>query len=114
MNFVKQNYEKGDFKLVDNKIPAGILYDRDDCKLVEIAANNLQQDIEKVTGATPVVMTNLEDLNNNAVIIGTVGQSKYIDRLIKESKVDSSDISGKWEKCAKTFRKCFLCAVYFR
>ncbi len=100
MNIVKQDYEKGDFRLVDNKIPAGILYDKDDYKLVEIAANNLQQDIEKVTGAAPAIITDLKDINNNTVVIGTIGQSKYIDRLIKEGKIDSSDISGKWEKCA--------------
>jgi len=100
MNIVKQDCEKGDFKLVSDNVPAGILYDENDCKLIEIAANNLRQDIERVTSSNPAISTNIEDINNNAVIIGTIGKSKYIDRLIKEGKIDSSDISGKWEKFA--------------
>jgi hypothetical protein len=97
MKIVKQKYEDGDFKLVEDNNAAGILYDKNDCKVVEIAANHLRQDIERVTGSSPVISTNLENINHNAVIIGTIGQSKYIDRLIQENKIDHSGISGKWE-----------------
>jgi len=100
MSIVKQDYAEGDFKLVDDNIPTGILYDKNDYKVVEIAANHLRQDIERVTGTNPAISSNLEDINNSAVIIGTIGQSKYIDQLVKEGKIDPSGISGKWETYA--------------
>src|SRR5208282_812002 len=33
----------------------------------------------------------------NVVIIGTIGKSAIIDRLIRKNKIDASAISGKWE-----------------
>ena len=66
---IKQSYEEGDFKLVCDNVPAGILYDKDDCKLVEIAADNLRKDIERVTGSNPAITTNAEAINNDIVII---------------------------------------------
>ena len=99
-DFVKQDYEQGDFKLVFENGSAGIFYDKSDYKVVEIAANLLAGDIERVTGLKPSVYTDLEQASGNVVIAGTIGHNKLIDQLIKEGKIDASHIAGQWETYA--------------
>jgi hypothetical protein len=96
-NIIKQDYSEGDFKLVLNNVAAGIYYDHNDYKVVEIAAGHLATDIENVTGTVPDIITNIDEPLNNIVLIGTIGRNKLINKLIEEGKIDTSGISGKWE-----------------
>ena len=59
--------------------------------------NLFQTDITKVTDAKPVILTELTDQLKKVVIIGTIGKSPVINRLIEEKKLDVNDIKGKWE-----------------
>ncbi len=61
------------------------------------AAGDLQQDIVSVTGKEPRLLTQEDALSSNAVIIGTLGSSAVIDRLVEDGKLDVSGISGQWE-----------------
>lgn len=99
-DIIKRDYEQGDFKLVYDNIPAGIFHEADDYKVVEIAADLLAADIEKVTGIKPAVNTSMEQISGNVVIVGTIGRSKLIDKLIEEGKINAADITGKWETYA--------------
>lgn len=36
--------------------------------------------------------------NGEAVIVGTIGHSRWIDRLVEEGKLDISTIQGGWER----------------
>ncbi len=99
-DIVKQDYEEGDFKLVFDKIAAGIYHDQNDYKVVEIAVNHLAEDIKNVTGVTPVVYTDSGKAGNSVVIVGTIGRSELIDRLIKEGKINSAGVAGQWETYA--------------
>ena len=99
-DIVKQNYEGGDFKLVFNGTPAAIYYDSNDYKVVEIAANLLAEDIKNVTGLMPPIYTDLKQIKDSAVIIGTIGHSKLIDQLINQGKINHVDITGQWETYA--------------
>ncbi len=99
-DFVKLNYEEGDFKLVYNDVPAGILHDVNDSKVVGIAVNHLAKDIANVTGMMPPIYMDLGHIDNNIVIVGTIGHNKLIDQLIKEGKIDSAGIAGQWETYA--------------
>ena len=87
VNFDKQ---KGGFDLTKCSINCA----DDEWEGVKIAAQNLQEDIYKVTGARPA-------LNNpNAeykLIVGTIGKSKTTDALIKKQKLDVTAVKGKWE-----------------
>jgi hypothetical protein len=96
-NIIKQDYDEGDFKLVFNSIAAEIYYEQNDYKVVEIAANHLAKDIENVTGSVPDVITDINKLGNSIVIIGTLGKNEIINKLIKEGRIDTSGITGKWE-----------------
>lgn len=99
-NIVKQNYEEGDFKLVFNNTSATVFYDPNDYKVVEIAANLLAEDIKNVTGLMPPVYTDLKQIKDSTVVVGTIGHSKLIDQLIKEGKINHVGIAGQWETYA--------------
>ena len=87
----------GSFVIVQDKVLAAIYVDPNDHAGVVRAAHNLQADIGRVTGRTPP-STKLEaDLSAATIIVGTVGKSAMIDRLVKEHKIDATAIDGKWE-----------------
>jgi hypothetical protein len=88
---------KNSFPLVQNRLAAPLLVDTNDFPGVIIAANNLQTDISRVTGITPIMLSEESNPGTNVVIIGTLGKSEIIDRLIRAGKIDPSAISGKWE-----------------
>jgi hypothetical protein len=79
-----------------NSAPAGLLVDTNDFSGVRIAANNLRTDISRVTGVLPAAI-NSENPGANQIIIGTLGKSEMIDRLMREKKIDVSAIKDKWE-----------------
>ena len=81
---------------------ATIVVDEQDWKGVIRAANDLGDDVRKVTGvASPV---RIEKWNNGkiedgvgSIIVGTIGKSRLIDKLIKQKKLDVKKIKGRWE-----------------
>ncbi len=82
------------FSLVSNNQQVTICIDKEDHRVVEIAADILAADILKVSGKQ-ISVTN--ELTSNSIIAGTIGHSKLIDRLISEEKIDASELKGKWE-----------------
>lgn len=79
--------------------PTPIIIDEGDSKTVAIAAGLLAEDLGRVGGTTANVLHNIKTAPNGgeAVIIGTLGASKQIDRIVADNKIDVSAISGKWE-----------------
>ena len=74
---------------------ATIVVDENDWKGVIRAANDLSDDVRKVCGtASPVVSGFAAD---KSIIVGTIGKSRLIDKLIKQKKLDIKKIKGKWE-----------------
>ncbi len=91
---VKHNYKNGDFKLVHQSVPANILTSATDFKVVQIAANDLAADVERVTGKKPFTLEPGQS-SANAVIIGTLGKNPLIDDLVK----------GRQDRCVADSRK---------
>ena len=79
---------------------ATIIVDENDWEGVIRAANNLGDDVRKVTGVeAPVVESNSLTshlLPLTSIYVGTIGKSKAIDRLIKQKKLDIKPIKGRW------------------
>jgi hypothetical protein len=102
INFSKESYIS--FKGGENmlclsagKFSVPLVINSNDFAGVIRAAKNLQQDIFSVSGAKPeICFDNIPD-SKNPIIIGTIGKSSMIDNLIKEKKIDVSDIKDKWE-----------------
>ena len=88
------------FCIAKNGKTAQIVVDKNDWKGVIRAANNLGDDIRKVTGVSGAVrLMNNEQMTNNqpCIIAGTIGKSRAIDRLIKQKKLDVKKVKGQWE-----------------
>ncbi|MDR2621280.1 MAG: glycosyl hydrolase 115 family protein [Dysgonamonadaceae bacterium] len=79
------------FPLALNSYPTNITTDESDKGILR-AINDLHEDFRRVTGFRP------QTHPSNAIIIGTVGQSALIDRLINEGKIEQKEITGKTEK----------------
>lgn len=75
---------------------ATILVDPKDHQVVHIAAGMLADDLERVTGRKPEVLMQADALHT-AVIIGTLGHNRWVDRLVGEGKLDVTAIRGRWE-----------------
>ncbi len=88
-----------DFCLADNGKAATIAVDTNDWKGVLRAANDLREDVNRVTGVTPTLQTTskLPQGEGRHVIIGTIGKSKLIDLLIKQKKLNVDGVRGEWE-----------------
>jgi endo-1,4-beta-D-glucanase Y len=87
----------GSFCLAQRDRLATLYIDSQDNAGVLHAVKDLQADIERVTDRKPTVTHELTGLGTSAVIIGTIGKSPIIDRLIRNRKIDAIQITGKWE-----------------
>jgi hypothetical protein len=90
-------FSGGSFTLAQKNEVAVLYVDSQDYPGVVRAVNDLQADVNRVTGRIPKIANDEKDLGKNAVIIGTIGKSPLIDRLIRDGKVDANQIVGKWE-----------------
>ena len=95
-HYVEFDPATGSFPLF-NQNPAAIVTDANDWPGVVRAANDLAADLKRVTGQLPSICHELKSAGKNLVIVGTIGKSEFIDRLILEKKIDASEIAGKWE-----------------
>lgn len=96
-NIVSETPSAGGFPLVQNGQAAVLCLDGADWIGVLRAGDDLQADVERVTGIKPVLNTNGIPTGPQAVIIGTVGKSPLIDGLVKSGQLDVAAVAGKWE-----------------
>ncbi|MDF1559674.1 MAG: glycosyl hydrolase 115 family protein [Bacteroidales bacterium] len=62
------------------------------------ALTDLQNDLSRVTGTMPELITGKKVSGADVIIIaGTIGKSALVDRLVRKRRIDVSDIAGKWE-----------------
>lgn len=85
------------FPLVNSGVAADVFVSADDWKVARIAANDLTSDIERVTGQKPLLKESSDGLSSEAVLVGTIGKSPLIDRLIESGRLKVDGIRNKWE-----------------
>ena len=81
-------------------VEATICTDSGDDKVVNIAAQMLADDVERITTVRPATAwaTSAKKLPKGAAVIaGTVGHSRLIDELVRQKAIDVSAFIGKWE-----------------
>ena len=83
------------FTIADKGKVSPIIVDSRDWKGVSRAANDLADDIRKVTGTKAEVT--IGQIRKGSIIAGTIGKSRLIDGLIARKKIDVSNIRGQWE-----------------
>jgi hypothetical protein len=59
--------------------------------------NDLQADVQRVTGVRPVVSVDQVPPRSMPVLIGTIGHSPLIDRLVAGRRINVRGIAGRWE-----------------
>ncbi|WP_225552024.1 glycosyl hydrolase 115 family protein [Sphingobacterium bovistauri] len=91
--FVVSHNDNAYFPIVTNNLPLPIVFDDQDWKGVVRAIHNLSDDFQNVTSNRPSRV-----VGKYSIIIGTVGQSKYIDQLVKNQKINKGDLQSKNEK----------------
>jgi len=87
----------GSLPLVVGGQAAPICYSANDATVVGLVASALRDDVQRVTGVTPLLSNGAPAATSNAVFIGTVGRSTLIDGLIGSGKINVSAIQGQWE-----------------
>lgn len=87
--------QQQEFTIADKGKVSPIIVDSRDWKGVSRAANDLADDIRKVTGTKAEVA--MGQIKKGSIIAGTIGKSRLIDGLIARKKIDVSKIRGQWE-----------------
>ncbi|NDW19127.1 hypothetical protein D0T53_09400 [Dysgonomonas sp. 216] len=81
--------------LVNEQASTVVFSDKNEDVVVQTAIDLFLSDIEKVSGVKP---SHVRAINSNtSVIVGTVGKSPLVDKLIKDRKISVDKINGKWE-----------------
>ena len=87
---------QGTFCIAKDGKAAVIVVDEQDWKGVIRAANDLGDDVRKVTGTASEVMLD-NTFPKGTIVVGTIGKSRIIDQLVKQKKLDVSKVRGQWE-----------------
>jgi hypothetical protein len=95
--YIQKQAAKKAFAIVANGKAAAIYVDSGDWTGVKRAANDLGDDVGKVSGTKSVVVEKSQYPVNGAILIGTIGKSKIIDELIAAKKIDVTEVKGRWE-----------------
>jgi len=96
-SYVSSTPKVGAFTLAAHgKAPALCVSSQEYSGVIRVA-RLLQQDIRRVSNAEPSLMVDLTPSAAEAVLIGTLGRSPLIDKLVQQRKLDVREIAGKWE-----------------
>jgi hypothetical protein len=95
--YIELSPNAGSFPIVRSGTASALWVDPADYVGVVRAVGDLKNDIALVTGVNPKVSHTASDIDRTAIIIGTIGKSSLIDKLISSGKINVTGISGKWE-----------------
>ena len=98
---VTENLNAGGFALISQSKPVGLIVADSDKKGVLIAAQNLQNDFERVCGNKAQLFNSPTAGTTRYVIAGTL-ESPYIKQMVKAKKLDEKELKGKVEKYLMT------------
>ncbi len=87
----------GSFPLLERQQAAPLYVSASDFPGVRRAAADLQSDIERVGGVKPQLSQDGLPSTRFAIVIGTIGKSTAIDRLIQSGQLKVDRIAGQWE-----------------
>ena len=90
--------QPGSFPLISPGKNAVIYEDPAEAMVVNIATTAFKKDVQLVTGVDLVVNKTISPiLSSLPIIIGTIGQSVWIDQLMQHKQLDLVSIKGEWE-----------------
>ncbi|GAA4019810.1 glycosyl hydrolase 115 family protein [Streptomyces plumbiresistens] len=89
--------DRPDFPLVQGGVATAVFVDTADDPAVVRAAGDLPADIERVSGLRPRLLHTLPTRAPHLVLVGTLGSSPVIDRLVADRRIDVSGVRERWE-----------------
>ena len=95
-SYVSAEMKPGSFILSASAASAPICVSSGDFPGVLRAAKDLAGDVERVTNAKPLLITDSIP-SSGEIVVGTIGRNPWIDSLISQKKISVEGISGKWE-----------------
>ena len=95
--YVDTEYDPRNFVIVHAQQAAPVYVDANDYPGVVRAVGDLRSDIQKVTDCLPGLVHDGETSEPQIMLIGTLGKSALLDRIVREKKIDVTSIAGKWE-----------------
>tara|TARA_R110000868_G_scaffold165961_1_gene399651 strand:+ start:1479 stop:4379 length:2901 start_codon:yes stop_codon:yes gene_type:complete len=96
--YITNEASNENFPIASKGHVASIYVSDSDFKGVLHVVNHLQNDIFNVTSLKPNVIKNNPTSDDFVIIIGTLGKSSIISKLVLEGKIDATQLQGKWEK----------------
>lgn len=85
-----------DFAIVRENRAVPVVYDAEDAEVVGVCVAALATDIEQITGVMPALQSEVADAST-AIVAGTLGHSRWIDKWAGAGTLAVDDIKGKWE-----------------
>ena len=85
------------FGLIRAGQPVAIYVDAGADPAVKHVSRNFAADLERVSGKTAALLSEIAAAQKEVVIIGVLGQSPVIDRLVAEGRLTADDLKGQWE-----------------
>lgn len=97
VDLVADRSEANALPLIASGKPAPVYVDPADFPGVRRAAADLCADVERVSGLKPALIAETAPHGETVVLVGTLGRSALINRLVATGKVATGDLAGKWE-----------------
>ncbi|MFF8971914.1 glycosyl hydrolase 115 family protein [Streptomyces sp. NPDC014995] len=89
--------DRPDFTLVRDGAAVDVYVDAADDAAVIRAAGDLRADVERVAAVRPALRHTVPERAAALVVIGTLGASPVVDRLVAQGRLDVSRVRGRWE-----------------
>ena len=86
-----------DFALIRNGIPATVCVDAEANPAVRRVARDLRGDMDRVAGASGAAVQDVRTATGEVVLVGVVGESSAIDRLVRSGQLHVESVTGQWE-----------------
>ncbi len=83
--------------LIDHGAPLPILADGADFPGVLRAARDVQADLSHVAGHDAAFSVDAKTRAKTAIIVGTLGKSARIDKIVRDKHIDAHGVRGVWE-----------------
>ncbi|MEI6949714.1 glycosyl hydrolase 115 family protein [Paraflavisolibacter sp. H34] len=94
---VTSKRQPGAFPLVAAQKAVPLYVDAADAAVAKIAARAFREDVALVTGIRPA-LDSTAVVPVTGVIVGTIGQSRLVDQLVNNKKLEASGLKGAWER----------------
>jgi hypothetical protein len=97
-HYISAKKATGSFPLVAGGKAAALYASENDWPGVLRTMRDVQADIKRVTGREPQLLTDAPAATQEPVVlVGTLGHSPLIDKLVQAGKLDVSNLAGRWE-----------------